>query len=146
MKTKTAREYLRETHTDIYNSVAENEKAFTVKDVIFFAEKYASQLPASVTDEQIAQIIDKAVHGATHEWTSHDEEESGKGALIKELRSLLNHPPVMGEGEKAKEEIRRMFIDFCQSQEAYKIHTSEIELEKGIDDYLKSINPHQANT
>ena len=59
-----------------------------------------SQLPASVTDEQISEIIEKAVHGARNEWTSHDEEENGKGALIKELRSLLNHPPVMGEGEK----------------------------------------------
>ena len=37
-------------------------------------------------------------------------------------------------------DVRRMLIDFCQSQEAYKIHTSDVEMEKGIDDYLKSIN------
>jgi hypothetical protein len=39
-----------------------------------------------------------------------------------------------------KPDVRRMLIDFCQSQEAYKIHTSDVELEKGVNDYLKSIN------
>ena len=36
--------------------------------------------------------------------------------------------------------VRRMLIDFCQSQEAYNIHISHTKIEKGIDDYLKSIN------
>lgn len=36
--------------------------------------------------------------------------------------------------------VRRMLIDFCQSQEAYNIHISHTEIERDVDDYLKSIN------
>lgn len=36
--------------------------------------------------------------------------------------------------------VRQMLIDFCQSQESYNIHISHTEIEKGVDDYLKSIN------
>jgi DNA segregation ATPase FtsK/SpoIIIE-like protein len=93
MKTKTLLELLKKHGVHIYD----NDEAL-ISEVETEYKNQFSQLPASVTDEQISEIIEKAVHGARNEWTSHDEEENGKGALIKELRSLLNHPPVMGDG------------------------------------------------
>ena len=98
MKTKTLLELLKKYGVHIYD----NDEAL-ISEVETEYKNQFSQLPASVTDEQISEIIEKAVHGARNEWTSHDEEENGKGALIKELRSLLNHPPVMGEGEKEQQ-------------------------------------------
>ncbi len=86
MKTKTLLELLKKHGVHVYD----NDEAL-ISDVEAEYKNQLSKLPASVTDEIISGIIDKAAHGARHEWTSHDEEENGKGALIKELRSLLNH-------------------------------------------------------
>ena len=100
MKTKTLLELLKKHGVHIYD----NDEAL-ISEVATEYKNQFSQLPASVTDEQISEIIEKAVHGARNEWTSHDEEENGKGALIKELRSLLNHTPVMGEGWVSVEDL-----------------------------------------
>ena len=34
----------------------------------------------------------------------------------------------------------KLLIDFCQSQEAYAIHTNQVTLIEGVNKYLESIN------
>lgn len=62
-----------------------------------------SQLPASVTDEEIKKVADSWFH---EKWG--EEKWEPKDAFIngmKSMRSLLNHPPVMGEGWVSVEDL-----------------------------------------
>lgn len=113
MKTKTATEVL----TKNVDFVEDDTVHGSLDDVLKAMEEYKnqfSQLPASVTEQEVeklrmvADLISRIYHYGNFKAETHNERKLEK--LLNELglypttedkilsRSLLNHPPVMGEG------------------------------------------------
>lgn len=115
MKTKTAKQILQEKigNKAVFSfdgEIALGKDKLNANELVEAMEEYKnqfSQLPASVTDEEIKKVADSWFH---EKWG--EEKWEPKDAFIngmKSMRSLLNHPPVMGEGWVSVEERKPEF-------------------------------------
>lgn len=159
MKTKTLLELLKKHGVHIYD----NDEAL-ISEVETEYKNQFSQLPASITDEEIKKVADSWFH---EKWG--EEKWEPKDAFIngmKSMRSLLNHPPVMGEGEKTvsgsmlllelfqvagiENEDGMKVIEHINKPNggsvAYVRHDAMVNKLNSLNDANKLPPPHQANT
>lgn len=62
-----------------------------------------SQLPTSVTDKDIERMTEAEFPTTNSIYDRVQEKRIVYAKGLKDMRSLLNHPPVMGEGEKEQQ-------------------------------------------
>lgn len=109
MKTKTAKQILQEKigHKAVFSfdgELALGKDKLNANELVEAMEEYKnqfSQLPASVTDEEIEKMLFAKI-GARETMT---EKEYLIGCIMgKMVRDLINHPPVIGDGWVSVEE------------------------------------------
>ncbi len=99
MKTKTLLELLKKHGVHIYD----NDEAL-ISEVETEYKNQFSQLPASVTDKDIERMTEAEFPTTNSIYDRVQEKRIVYAKGLKDMRSLLNHPPVMGEGWVSVEE------------------------------------------